>query len=150
MTVPRMFTPFLILFSSRRVHISEVTKALLGDAYRYERASGNRDPYLLKLDIKTFLVLSKDANKNKDGEVKKIKFKADPFATLPRAISATTHNEGSPSFQRMTSEPASRPDRESNSSLESLYEKLPTVLPVMPSHSRNPTTSLPHIYMVVA
>ena len=108
------------------------TKALLGDTYRYEKASANRDSYLAKLGIHTYLVVADGA----DDKPKKIKFKTDPFATLPRVASAPVNSvEGST-------------HRENNSSLDSLYEKLPASLPVTSSYYRNPTTSLPHIYTV--
>jgi hypothetical protein len=128
------------------------TKNLLGDSYKFEPGNGmRRDPYLAKLGIETFLIVSTDASQSKDGEIKKIKFKANPFATLPRMNNSNDDItiEGASNNHRVNFETNSKPLNETDSSsLDSLYEKLPPSLPVMINQRIPLTTSLPHIYSV--
>lgn len=128
------------------------TKNLLGDSYQFEPGNGmKRDNYLAKLGIETFVVVSTDANQSKDGGGKKIKFKADSYATLPRINTNDAITiDGASTIHRVNFETTSNKtlNDTDTSSLDSLYEKLPPSLPVM-FHQRIPaTTSLPHIYSV--
>jgi hypothetical protein len=128
------------------------TKNLLGDSYQFRPGNGmKRDTYLAKLGIETFLVVSTDANQSKESGVKRIKFKADPFATLPRinANAAMTNDGASTNNHRVDSETNKKLNNDTeNSSLDSLYERLPPSLPVLVAHRIPPSSSLPHIYTV--
>ena len=126
------------------------TKDLLGDSYQFKPGNGmKRDTYLAKLGIETFLVVSAEANQSKDTGVKRIKFKADPFATLPRMhANAAMTIEAASSNLRVDSETNNKLNDDENASLDSLYDRLPPSLPVMVTHRIPPSASLPHIYTV--
>lgn len=54
----------VLLFMTRRVHITEATLKHLNKAYEVEEGNGHlRDPYLKELNVKTYLVIDPRVSK---------------------------------------------------------------------------------------
>lgn len=85
---------YLFLLFFRRIHVSKITKDILGEEYRFEPANGHkRSSYLANLGIETYLVetkslLDEDTNPSDDNQMqpdvdgKKITFRLERIGSF--------------------------------------------------------------------